>query len=921
LQRFICFVIFQDYNPYKTQTTDLFPRPWLWDVDIPIRKAKGMMKKGHDKTNSQSKSRYRRMVDTLLKDTHQHYLCYLPANKGWFSSWLLKRFFSGIKSNQQQIQILKDIPENATVVYLNKFQSYLEFLFYHTRLMENRLPVPELGFNYHSLFFQPLSRLLRVLLAKIDFPALKWKLPNPYRDGYIHRELSQGKSAFLSLVDKKGFYKRFVKAQVDPIYHLIELQHKSDREIYIVPLLMSFGKKPFRSIPTIMDILLGPEARPGVARRLTTLFKNPKKIFYEVSKPVRLRQFLETQDVKDMSMDHQTLILRRNLLLQINRHKQSITGPMKKSMEELKESILTSDRLKGFLDEYAIKRKLPLSKVRRKADAYIDEIACKQNPGLIRFAEIAIGWVLNTMFQGISYNEEGLQHIKAISQKGPIIFVPCHKSHVDYLMLPYLMYRNNMAVPYIAAGANLSFWPIGPIFRALGAFFLRRTFRGNVLYSKVFSEYVHRVLIEGYNIKIFIEGTRSRTGKLIMPKLGFLSILMNAYKNGACDDLVFAPIYIGYDHILEEKSYLHEIEGGKKEPESFLQVVSARKFLKNRYGKIYIKFHPTISLNNLLEKEGTRFDEMLTKDQNALCRNMGHRIINAINTVTVITPHALVASVLLNIPKERLSYDDLLRHVEVYLQHVTLQNADIADTLVMDHIHALENVLDDYAGRKLIERIDENKDSPLSEAIYKVNISKRPVLEYYKNNCISFFVPAAFTALAILEKDAFQFSASDLQKVYLFLQDFFKYEFAFDVDKATDFYLRKTIKSFIDDAIIIPHPTLPETYNITSAGFRKLKHYSHFLKTYFESYWIVLSYFRRNPQNEISSKDKIKKIQAHGTKLYKNKEIDLIESLSKINYTNGISFFTTHNVKGSEDSEGIEFYTGVIQNYLGRINH
>ncbi len=248
------------------------------------------------------------------------------------------------------------------------------------------------------------------------------------------------------------------------------------------------------------------------------------------------------------------------------------------------------------------------------------------------------------MFQGISYNVEELQHIKAISQKGPIVFVPCHKSHVDYLMLPYLMYRNNMAVPYIAAGANLSFWPIGPIFRALGAFFLRRTFRGNVLYSKVFSEYIHQVLLEGYNIKIFIEGTRSRTGKLIMPKLGFLSILMNAYKNGACDDLVFAPIYIGYDHVLEEKSYLHEIEGGKKEPESFLQVVSARKFLKNRYGKIYIKFHPTISLNKLLEQDGTRFDEMLTKDQNALCRNMGHRIINAINTVTVITPHALVTA-------------------------------------------------------------------------------------------------------------------------------------------------------------------------------------------------------------------------------------------------------------------------------------
>jgi glycerol-3-phosphate O-acyltransferase len=879
------------------------------------------MKKGNRKTKPKTGSRWRRTLDVLLKGTHHHYLCYLPAHKGLFSSWLLKRFFSGIKTDKRQIEILRAIPEDATIVYLNKFKSYFEFLFFHTHHIEHKLPTPEIGFNYHMFIFQPLSRLLRILLAKLDFLTLKWKMPNPYRDGYYHMELSRGKSAFLSLVDEKGFYKRFVMAQVDPINHLIELQLNSDREIYLVPLLMSFGRKPLRSIPTLMDIMLGPEAKPGLARRLTTLFKNPKKIFYEVSKPVNLRQFLETQDVKDMSTDHQTLILRRNLLLQLNQHRQSITGPMKKSMAELKESILTSNRLKNYFDEHAAKRDLPISKVRKKADAYIDEIACKQNPGLIRFAEIVIGWVLNTMFQGVTYNQEGLQHIKAVSQKSPIIFVPCHKSHIDYLMLPYLMYRNNMPVPYIAAGANLSFWPIGPIFRALGAFFLRRTFRGNVLYSKVFGEYIHRLLVEGYNLKIFIEGTRSRTGKLIMPKLGFISILMNAYKNGACDDLVFAPIYIGYDRVLEESSYLHEIEGGKKEPESLLKVVSARKFLKNRYGKIYIKFHRTISLNNLLEQDGSRLDEMPTKDQNALCRNLGHRIINAINTVTVITPHALVASVLLNLPKERLSYNDLLQHVEIYLQHVTLQNADIADTLVMDHIHAVENVIEDYISRKLIERIDQTKDSPLSDGQFTVNISKRPVLEYYKNNCVSFFVPAAFTALAILEKDAFQFSASDLQKAYLFLQDFFKYEFAFDVDKAPDYYLRKTIKAFIDDAIIIPHPTLPETYNITSAGFRKLKHYSRFLKTYFESYWIVLSYFRQNLQNATPSKDKIKKIQTHGAKLYKNKEIELIESLSKINYTNGINFFTTHNVKGSEDAQGIEFYTGVIKEYLGRINH
>ncbi len=872
-------------------------------------------------TSSSSKSRWRKMMNTLLRNSHHHFLAYLPAQKGMFSSWIMQRFYSGIKDDEQQLEIIRSLPKDATIVYLNKFKSYFDFLFYHSRFIQNRLPVPEIGLNYRVLFFQPISRLLRTLLSKFDYATLNLKLPDPYRDGYYISELNQGTSAFLSLVNEKGFYKRFVKAKADPIHHLIEAQSESDQEIYIVPLLMFFGKKPSRSVPSIIDLFLGPESKPGLLRRWVTLIRNPKKLFYEVSTPISLRKFLDEPDLKSMSRDHQALVLRRNLLLQLNKHRQSITGPVKKTMEELKENILTSDRLKTYLDEHAAKRDVPIARIRRKADAYIDEIACKQSPALIRLAEYVVGWILNTMFQGVSYNEEGLRHIKSMAQKGPIIFVPCHKSHVDYLMLPYLFYRNNMAVPYIAAGANLSFWPLGPIFRAGGAFFLRRTFRGNVLYSKVFAEYIHRLLIEGFNIKLFIEGTRSRTGKLIMPKLGFVSILLNAYKNGACEDLVFAPIYIGYDRVLEEKSYLHEIEGGKKEPESFLQVISARKFLRNRYGKVYIKFHPTISVNQLLAASGSNLSEMTNKAQNALCRNLGHRIINAINQVTVITPHALTASVLLNVPKERLSYDDLMQQIDNYLQHLTLQNADIADTLLMDHVHAVENVLRDYIGRKLISRVDGRKTGPLNDAQFAVNVSRRPVLEYYKNNCISFFVPAAFVALAILDKDAFQFSASDLQEVYLFLQDFFKYEFAFDMDKAPDYDLRKTIKAFIDDAIIIPHPTLPDTYNITSAGFRKLKHYSRFLKPYFESYWIVLQYFSRTPQNGNSAKDKLKKIQTIGERLYKRKEIELIEALSKINFSNGINFFTTHSVKGSDDIDGVEFYRGVIQKYLTRINN
>ena len=867
------------------------------------------------------KARFRAWINRALGDTHDHFFNYLPQKKGRLSTWLLKLFFSGIKDNDDQLDIIRHIPDDATIIYLNKFKSKFDFLFFHTRYPAKNLPAPEIGLGYRFFILQPINRTLRIFLSAVDSFMRHFTQPDPYHDGYFSGELRKGKCAFMSLVEKKGFYRRFVKSQIDPIGFLIRHQKSTPKPVYIVPQLIAFGKQPKRSIPTLTDILFGSQTRPGLLRRLVILFKTPEKLFYEVSTPVNLQQFLDAPENRDLPEERLTLLLRRNLLLQINRHRQSITGPMRKSIEEVKESILTNQRLKGFMDQYAEKRNIHLWKVRKKADGYLDEIAARQNAGLMRFAEVTVGWILNTMFQGVIYNEEGLNTIKKAAQKGPLVFIPCHKSHVDYLMLPYLMYIKNMPVPLIAAGKNMFFWPMGPIFRALGAFSLRRTFKGNVLYAKVFGEYIHKLLEEGFNLKVFIEGTRSRTGKLIMPKLGFLSILLNAYKNKSCEDLVFAPVYIGYDRVLEEKSYLHEVEGGKKKDENFMQMLNARKFLKNRYGKIYIKFHDPISLKKILAQDQLTLSAMSQKEQNALCRNLGHRIINAINNVTVVTPHALLAASLLNSDKKVLSYKALAADTEMYLNHLNRQHADISDTLLMNHDHALDNALESYVGRKLVERISETREESLDASQFKVMVDKRPILEFYKNNCIAYFIPAAFTALIILDKDAFQFSASDLHADYAFLQDFFKYEFAFDVDLAPGYYVRKTIKSFIDDAIIIPHPTLPETYNITSVGFRKLKLYARFLKTYLEAYWIVFKYFQKHSRNDSSAKERLKIIQKEGTRRYKARMVERVESISKVYFQNGINFFTTHGVKGAEDREKLAYYQDIIQRYRERISH
>ena len=865
---------------------------------------------------SQLKIKIQDWVNAALRGTHDHYSCYLPKNLGMISEQILKLFFSGIRLNKDQTPILSNLPENAVIVYTNQYKSYFEFLFYHTRYKADKLPFPEIGLDYQSIAWQPVSRIFQMLLAHIDYFRQNRKLPDPYKSGYIQKELISGRIALVSLLEKKGGHRRFVKARVDPIRYLIDMQRSLDRPIYIIPQIMFFGKKPHHSTPSVLDIIFGSKEMPGSIRRLVAMFKNPGTVFVEISEPVNLQNFVRRAENGNLGIEHVSFSLRRHLMAQINRHRQSIIGPVLKSREELKENILTSDRLRKYMEQYSKKRDIPIYKVHKKADAYLEEIAAKYNISIIKTASVLVSWLLNSLFEGISINDDVLKKVKSMSHKAPLILIPCHKSHLDYIILSYVLHKNDMPCPMIAAGKNLSFWPMGALFRSAGAFFIRRTFRGAVLYAKVFSEYIHQLLAEGFNIEFFIEGGRSRTGKLTLPKLGLLTLLINAFKQGACDDMIFVPIYIGYDRVMEESSYLHEIEGGQKEAESLWQVFKARKLLHRRYGRIYIKFNDPISFNALLSRNNLSIHQMSAKEQNAVCRDLGCRLINAINSVTVVTPFGLLASALLNSPKNRFSREQLKFQIDTYITFLYSRNVIIADTLVMDQETAIEHAIESFAQRKFIEQISPHKDDTAADIFFKVNESKRPLIEYYKNNCIAFFVPAAFTALAIIEKDAFQFSSADLLPGYNFLKKLFQNEFTYHPDQSPETVIRKAIKAFIDDAVLMPHPTMPDTYNLTSVGFRKLKIFGTFLKTYFESYWIVLNIYRQYPRNSIDSKDRMKKIQAKGNRYYKRNEIERKEALSTVNFQNAIDFFTSIGIKGAEDKEKIEYYLTAFETYL-----
>lgn len=864
------------------------------------------------------KKRIRTWLDAALQRHHDHYTCNLPKESGFLSSLILKSLFSGVYINPSQTAFLKSLSKKGIIVYISKYKSRFEYLFYHFRYKEEGIPFPEIGFEYRILLWQKMSRLVRIVLAHLDYLIRYRTFPNPYELGFIERQLESGSAAFLSLVDPKGFHEHFVRAKQEPLKYLIELQRTIDRPIYIVPQWIFFSKRPPRPPRSLIDILFGSEENPGRLRRWTVILRAPQKAFVEISDPVNLKEFLQEPNNQKRDLEPLSFKLRNKLLDQMNRHRQSITGPVLKTPAELKELILGDEQFRDFMKQYAESQNKEISAIYREAGSYLDEIAADYRVGLVQTLVTIFGWIWKTMFEGVTLDMEGLRRVKSAATKAPLVFVPCHKSHFDYLILNYLLFRNNMPSPHIAAGRNLAFWPMGTLFRNSGAFFIRRTFRGAKLYAAVFARYVHMLIKQGLNIEFFIEGGRSRTGKLVLPKTGLVSILLDAYRQNACEDLMFVPVFIGYDRLLEEGAILKELEGAKKKPESFIELIRARKVLKKRCGRVYVQFAQPISLKGLISRATPSGEEMDHAEYQALGRNLSYRIINAINSISVVTAQALIASAVLNYPKPAFSQDELMVWVETYLSYLHSQEARLSDNIADPH-HAMENVLGVYSDRKFVvrQKAKGQKDAAIDREWYIVPESKRLNLEYYKNNCIHFFVPAAYTSLAILSYDAFQFSASALHSDYEFLQDFFKYEFAYDVDKPPGYMVRKTLKAFIDDAILMPHRTLPDTYNITAAGYRKLLCFASFLKTYFEAYWVVLRVLKTYNQADVVKKERLKKIRALGNQLLKQKEIERSEALSQINYENGLTFFNFKGIKGAEDKEQIEFYSGVIQKYLG----
>lgn len=846
--------------------------------------------------------RIRKSLDfTAIRDAYGYSVDTKP--RVTFQRWF-EKLVGKISMPEDQQRHLEELSRRGSIVYAVKYRSQLDYVCAALRLHQLGLPNATFTFDMRPYLWLPRWQAFKLFLYHIYHLLRHGGFPNPYNDGYYHRKLQEGESGLFFLLGKKGYYKRTVLVGNDPLEHLLDYQKESPQPIFVVPLVLLYRRHPGKDRGNGTRPLSGPADRLSAIRKAFYFLGGYSHAVLEVGEEVNLQEVLPELSENASERRKQIFQVRRDLTESGEEIRRAIVGPTIKSPLELKEIILHHPRLETFMQRRARSSKVELWKVRKEADAYLNEIAAGYSNALAEVGVRVLTWIWNNLFDGIDVDHKSLQRVKKVARSKTLVYIPCHKSHIDYLILSYILFQNNLFTPFVAAGKNLAFWPLGPIFRRCGAFFIRRSFKGVKFYAEVFSLYVKTMVQLGHNIEFFIEGGRSRTGKMVLPKMGLLAILIQAVEEGFCDDLVFVPTSICYDRIPEEESYMKEISGGSKVDENIGQLVKARRFLKKRYGRVYVQFAEPLSLQRHLERYRTVDGKMRPRERHAMYRDFAYRIINSINQVSMVTPHALAASALLWSPQKGMSMAEFREVSQVFYDYLVLKRVRFSNTL-RNYDKCMEETLLDLEKGKLIGKLKDDDDD-LEEEVFTMDDSKRLMLEYYKNNIIHFLLPATFVSTSILAQETFRFSMAQVTADVDFMTNFFKYEFVYDNEISTEKLIDGVLQHFETLGWVTRVGGNDEPYQLTSRGLRAAHFFHGLIRNYLEGYWLVLralKYLQKAPYNE---KDFLKKVLSLGHKGLKLQLIERPEAVSKIIFTNALKYFVEKGAvdKKLDDSQG-----------------
>ncbi|MFK7872069.1 MAG: 1-acyl-sn-glycerol-3-phosphate acyltransferase [Oligoflexales bacterium] len=571
------------------------------------------------------------------------------------------------------------------------------------------------GLDPNSIQYVFRSRSLTDLLV-YDGHAEKHHLLSPLRKNFV-----LGPKGMLRSRSKRGIPKALRLILNNAI-------KENSKDVILVPISVFWGRDPGREEKSLFHLLFFDDEYGGWLQRLVMFFVQGQRVSCHIGSPLSVQKALQEENRSSQETGRK---LRRLLRIQFKKQRNFSLGPQLYDRQQLIRDVVMAPEIQKMIQEDG-KNESQRRKMHIKAEKHADEIAAKPTQSIIRFCSVLLEKLWARMYDDVMIR--GLQNLRPYAEKHTLIFMPCHRSHVDYLMLGQMIYQAGLTPPHTAAGKNLDFWPIGGLLRRAGAFYIRRTFAGQKLYTSIFRQYLSYLIRKGFPLMFFPEGGRSRTGKLLSPKTGMLSMVLQSAKD-ADRSLALVPVYINYDRLFEGRSFAAERRGRRKKVESIWQLFHAFKLIGARAGHAYFHYGEPLLINNHGSYE--------SDDIKKIAKNMMIKV----NQAALLTPMAHVSTLLLSSDGDALDEVQILDLIEISMR-------------MLVKIHG-ENIQCDYKSAQDILNIAltfggvKRFTHPTGAVVY-VDSQEADVLQYYRNNTLHLYAAPSLIAAFFMHNDIIQ---------------------------------------------------------------------------------------------------------------------------------------------------------------------
>ncbi len=801
-------------------------------------------------------------------------------------AWLYHRFFEHIEVDESWANTVREVDRRGTVVYVLRNLSFVDF--FALDYLTKRLHLPQVRFanDLGLSVLEPMGKgWLHALAPRSEQQSAR----------ELEAALTGGTSAALFLKRPPTLTDPAVRGKTEGDVHLhtllrVQRANAGRTPLVLVPQVFVWSKSPDRSGRNLVDAVFGPREWPGKVRTMTQFLMNYRHVTMRAGEPVELAPFLE----QNAGATDDVLVRRLvyTLLRRLERERQAVLGPAKKGRDRIADEVLRSPKLSKIIGDMAGEGAPERRVLHDRAAAILDELSTDLDMNALNALDAAFERTVARMYTGFEIDQRGLERLRALAKEGTLVLLPSHKSHVDYMVLSRVFYRAHLPVPTIAAGDNLDFFPVGPILRKGGAFFIRRSFKNDRLYGAVVDAYVRRLILDGASLEFYLEGGRSRTGKLLPPKLGLLNMVVSAALS-VDTKVYFCPISIGYERVVEEEAYAREIGGGEKPTEDVRGLFSAAEMLLGRYGRVTVQFGEPITLEDVLRDLGRPPPSLAAVEASPAQRRkvvsrLAYRVMNEINEVTAVTSGAVVATALLTHERRGLAHGDLVKVSHGLVSRLRASGARFSPALVPVATgdlreEALSEALDLFirAGHVVGHRPGVAKARGVlagAEVIYTVPDEARILLDLSKNIIVHFFVAKGTIATSFLSTRAPEVELAQLRERVQWLSRLWKYEFQYRADASFGDIFAATVAGMI------------EARELSSAGGsavragadeEALRFSARVLGNFVEGYRLAARGLGLRVKGALSPKELSKRTLAAGERMFLAGEIARREAMSK----------------------------------------